>query len=168
VDDFYISYPTIKNFTEQVQENAKRDGYTTTAWGRRRYLAHIQDEPYSYSYNDNRKIDFNPLFTSDSVITRQVSQDIIDEYNYQLEGANYTKQRKIIEQAEKDGITIRSNRSDIAAALRQCLNSVIQGSAADMSKRAMILLGQNEELKQLGFRMLFPVHDILCKLFCRV
>ena len=23
----------------------------------------------------------------------------------------------------------------------------------------MILLGQNEELKQLGFRMLFPVHD---------
>lgn len=23
----------------------------------------------------------------------------------------------------------------------------------------MILIGQNEELKQLGFRMLFPVHD---------
>ena len=41
------------------------------------------------------------------------------------------------------------------------------GSSADMSKKAMILLGQNEELKQLGFRMLFPVHDILCKLFCR-
>ena len=37
-------------------------------------------------------------------------------------------------------------------------------SAADMSKRAMILLGQNEELKSLGFKMLFPVHD---KLFCR-
>ncbi len=33
-----------------------------------------------------------------------------------------------------------------------------------MSKRAMILIGQNEELKRLGFRMLFPVHDILCKL----
>lgn len=28
-----------------------------------------------------------------------------------------------------------------------------------MSKRAMILLGTNEELKQLGFKMLFPVHD---------
>ena len=33
-------------------------------------------------------------------------------------------------------------------------------SAADMSKRAMILLGTNKELKELGFRMLFPVHDI--------
>lgn len=29
-----------------------------------------------------------------------------------------------------------------------------------MSKRAMILLGTNEELKQLGFKMKFPVHDI--------
>lgn len=28
-----------------------------------------------------------------------------------------------------------------------------------MSKRAMILIGQNKELEQLGFRMLFPVHD---------
>ena len=33
-------------------------------------------------------------------------------------------------------------------------------SAADMSKRAMILLGTNKELKELGFRILFPVHDI--------
>ena len=32
-------------------------------------------------------------------------------------------------------------------------------SAADMSKRAMILIGQNKELKELGFRMVFPVHD---------
>lgn len=39
-------------------------------------------------------------------------------------------------------------------------------SAADMSKRAMILLGQNEELKSLGFRMLFPVHDIYVNLSC--
>ena len=28
-----------------------------------------------------------------------------------------------------------------------------------MSKKAMILLGTNQELKDLGFRMLFPVHD---------
>lgn len=89
-------------------------------------------------------------------------------YNAQLEKANFNKQKKIIEQAEKDGITILNNKSFIAEALRQCLNSVIQGSSADMSKRAMILIGQNEELKQLGFRMLFPVHDILCKPFCRV
>ena len=151
-----------------VQENAKRDGYTTTAWGRRRYLVHIQDEPYSYKYNERRRVDFNPLFTSTSVINRKVPQDIKDKYNDELSKANYYKQTKIIEKAQEEGIDITNNQSFIAEALRQCLNSVIQGSSADMSKRAMILLGQNEELKQLGFRMLFPVHDILCKLFCRV
>lgn len=142
-----------------VQENAKRDGYTTTAWGRRRYLVHIQDEPYSYKYNERRRVDFNPLFTSTSVINRKVPQDIKDKYNDELSKANYYKQTKIIEKAQQEGIDITNNKSFIAEALRQCLNSVIQGSSADMSKRAMILLGQNEELKQLGFRMLFPVHD---------
>ena len=159
IDDFYVSYPTIKNYTELVQNNAKRDGFTTTAWGRRRYLVHIQDEPYSYKYNERRRVDFNPLFTSTSVINRKVPQDIKDKYNDELSKANYYKQTKIIEKAQEEGIDITNNQSFIAEALRQCLNSVIQGSSADMSKRAMILLGQNEELKQLGFRMLFPVHD---------
>ena len=159
VDDFYQSYPTIKSYTELVQNNAKRDGFTTTAWGRRRYLKHIQDPQYSYAYNDKRKVDFNPLFTATDKINKNVPQDIIDMYNAQLEVASFKKQKQIIEQAGKDGITITNNKSFIAEALRQCLNSVIQGSSADMSKRAMILLGQNEELKQLGFRMLFPVHD---------
>ena len=86
-------------------------------------------------------------------------ESIRDEYNAKLAKANYYGQTKIIEKAYKDGITITNNRSFIAEALRQCLNSVIQGSAADMSKKAMILLGQNEELKQLGFKILFPVHD---------
>lgn len=66
---------------------------------------------------------------------------------------------KIIEQAKVDGIDITSNQKFIADAKRQCVNSVIQGSASDMSKRAMILIGQNQELKDLGFKMLFPIHD---------
>lgn len=160
VDDFYSAYPTIKEYTELVQNNAKRDGFTTTAWGRRRYLKHIQDSMYEFEYNDNRQIDFNPLFTSNGVINKYVPQEIVDEYTDKLEKAKNSYWRnKIIEDARKNGITIKNNQSFIAEALRQCLNSVIQGSSADMSKKAMILLGTNEELKSLGFRMLFPVHD---------
>lgn len=160
IDDFYQSYPTIKNYTEMIQNNAKRDGFTTTAWGRRRYLKHIQDEHYDFKYNDKRRVDFNPLFTCTDKISDVVPQDVKDIYLRELEKANFGKKQKIIKRAkEEEGITITDNQSFIAEALRQCLNSVIQGSSADMSKRAMILLGQNEELKQLGFRMLFPVHD---------
>ena len=36
-----------------------------------------------------------------------------------------------------------------------------QPSAADMSKLAMILVGNDKRLKELGFRLLIPVHDEL-------
>ena len=35
------------------------------------------------------------------------------------------------------------------------------GSASDMTKKAMILVGNDERLKELGFRLLIPVHDEL-------
>ena len=34
-------------------------------------------------------------------------------------------------------------------------------SSADMSKLAMVMCYENKELRELGFRMLFPVHDEL-------
>lgn len=160
IDSFFDAYPGIKVFVEQEQAKAKQNGYTTTAWGRRRYLKHIQDELYEFKYNDNRQVDFNPLFTSTRDINSEVPQEIKDEYLMQLEKAksSYWKS-KIIETARANGITILNNQSFIAESNRQVVNSIIQGSAADMSKRAMILIGQNQELKDLGFKMLFPVHD---------
>ena len=38
-------------------------------------------------------------------------------------------------------------------------NSRVQGSAADLTKLAMIELYNNRELKDLGFKMLIPIHD---------
>lgn len=127
VDDFYNAYPTIKQYTELVQRNAKKNGYTTTAWGRRRYLQHIQDEPYEFAYNEHRQVDFNPLFTSTCDISNDVPQDVKDEYIAQLQKANSYRRNKILEEAKNNGIDIKNNQSFIAEALRQCLNSVIQG-----------------------------------------
>ena len=159
IDDFFNAYPAIKKFIETEQKRAKIRGYTETAWGRRRYLTHIQDEPYEYKYNNNRPINFNPLFTAKSVVDREVTQDIKDKYNVLLEKANFRRKQQIIKEAAEQGIDIIDNTGFIAESLRQTVNSIIQGSAADMSKLAMIKIGQNKELKELGFRMIFPVHD---------
>lgn len=159
IDDFFNAYPLIKVFVEEKQKEAIKLGYTTTAWGRRRYLQHIQDEKYTFKYNEKRPIDFNPLFTAKSIIDEEVSQEIKDEYIAKLDKANYYTKDKIIQKAKEQGIDITNNQGYIAEALRQVVNSTIQGSAADMSKIAMIKLGQNEELKRLGFKMCFPVHD---------
>lgn len=159
IDDFFNAYPLIKVFVEEKQKEAKKLGYTTTAWGRRRYLKHIKDDKYEFKYNDKRPVDFNPLFTAKSIIEEDVNQDIKDYYTSMLDKANQFRKTKIIEKAAENGVDIINNQGYIAEANRQVVNSIIQGSAADMSKRAMILLGTNQELKDLGFKMLFPVHD---------
>ena len=62
---------------------------------------------------------------------------------------------------EVDGIIITDNGGKIADAQRQCVNARIQGSAADMTKLAMILVHNDKRLNELGFRLLIPVHDEL-------
>lgn len=127
IDDFFNAYPLIKQFTETIQEKAIKNGYTTTEWGRRRYLSHIQDEKYEYHYNDKRPVDFNPLFTAKSTVDEEVSQEIKNYYNEKLDKCNFYRRNKIIEEAKEKGIDIINNQGYIAEALRQCVNSTIQG-----------------------------------------
>lgn len=43
-------------------------------------------------------------------------------------------------------------------------NSIVQGSAADMTKMAMLMLANNEEWRRLGGHILVPVHDeLICE-----
>lgn len=60
----------------------------------------------------------------------------------------------------KDGDDV--NTSGIAAmAQRQSVNSIVQGSAADIAKAAMLKCEADQELKTLGSEMLMQVHDEL-------
>ena len=98
--------------------------------GRRRYLTHIQDEPYEFKYNEYRPVDFNPLFTATTTTEEEVSQEIKDEYISKLEKANLYAKNKIIENAKTKGIDIIDNQGYIAEAARQVVNSTIQGRMA--------------------------------------
>ena len=69
------------------------------------------------------------------------------------------EKRSIIFEAKERGISIKDNGGFIADAERQCINSVIQGSSADMTKLAMIAIGNDEQLKSLGCKLLLQVHD---------
>ena len=41
------------------------------------------------------------------------------------------------------------------------MNAKVQGSAADMTKMAMLLIDNDEKLKEYGYRILIPIHDEL-------
>ncbi len=51
------------------------------------------------------------------------------------------------------------SRMDAARAERQSVNSIIQGTAADIAKRSMLLAEDDKELRELGARMLLQIHD---------
>lgn len=159
IDDFFKAYPRIQEYINTQQKIAKERGYTLTLWGRKRIIPNIQREEYEFSYNENRRVDFNPMFWSDDVASTEVKDEIKQQYIQKLEKANFNTKRKIIEQARLAGIDIRDNKKYIAEANRKVVNSIVQGTAADMSKLAMLKIATNKELRDLGFRQLFPVHD---------
>ncbi|MEX2394533.1 MAG: DNA polymerase, partial [Actinomycetota bacterium] len=95
IDAYYAQFPKVKSFLDEQVKQAKVDGFTTTMFGRRRYLPELQSS------------------------------------NYRIR----------------------------AMGERMALNAPIQGSAADIIKRAMI--DADAKIAPELARMLLSVHDEL-------
>lgn len=157
-DTFFREFPKVKQFMTESQDMARKLGYVTTLLGRRRRIPEMQLEPYEISLKDSISNGFNPLF--EDIKIRNVDTTKQDKYKQLLLKARTFKEKQSIkERALNDGVIIKDNNSKITEAMRQCVNSRIQGSAADMTKLAMIKIYNNEELRNLGFKMLINVHD---------
>ena len=164
-DKVFKGFPAIKQFDKDSKNMAREKGYVTTLWGRKRRLPNMQLEPYEFDFSNFVVEDFDPLsFDVDNSesIKEKEEQKAINYYLKQLDKAwGRVAKEQVKEKARQDGIIIKENTKLIADAERQCVNSRIQGSAADMSKKAMILVGEDKRLKELGFKLLIPVHDEL-------
>ncbi len=153
----------LKQFMIDSENMAREFGFVETLWGRKRRLPNMQLPPYEFEYVGGVPRDFDPLFNNDfEELDFEVDEDTKQRYTLMLDRAyNWKSKIGIIERAKKEGIAIKDNGGYIAEAKRQCVNSRIQGSAADQTKKAMILIGNDERLKKLGFRLLLVVHDEL-------
>ena len=96
IENYFRSFPTVKNYLASIEEFAKTHGYVQTLLGRRRYF------------------DF-----------------------------------------------ARANGAQLAAFLREAINTVFQGSAADLIKMAMNAIKKEIEEKNLDARILLQIHDEL-------
>lgn len=159
-DTFFNAFPKVKFFVDQTQQKARDFGYVETLGGRKRRLPDMQLPKYEFSLIGNAPTNFNPLFDEDdSDVSFEVSAQDKQYYTQKLNRAYGFQRLKIKEEAREKGILIKDNTMKIADAERQCVNAVIQGSAAVITKLAMIMIHKDEILKDLGYHTLLTVHD---------
>ena len=160
INDFYKQFPKVKEFVEFAQENARTYGFVETAWGRKRRLPNMQLDPIEITIeNPNLISTFNPLDFSSTENT-EVSDEVYYKYLRLMNRAHgRDAKEKVKQQAKAEGYKLVDNGGYIADAQRQCVNSIIQGSAADMTKIAMIQIHRNKRLRELGYKLIIPVHD---------
>lgn len=132
---FFLKCPKIKEFRAKNLEFATKNGYVQTILGRKRWLPALQKPDFECEDKDVEK-----------VLLRLRSPKAVS---------------KLLEDAAAEGIRIVDNRSLKAYQTRQVVNSIIQGSASDMTKLSMLAAYNDEHLRSLGCKLLLQIHDEL-------
>ena len=161
INDFFREFPKVKEFVDFAQSFARDYGFVQTAWGRKRRLEDMQLDLIDMKCKRGANTsNFNPLDFNANVDDEEVPDEVFFRY-LRLMSKAYGKDAKdrIKQMAAEEGYEIIDNGGKIADAERQCVNSIIQGSAADMTKIAMNKIYRDEELRRLDYRLIIPVHD---------
>ena len=162
-DKVLAAFPGLAQFKEDSEQMARDVGYVTTNWGRKRRLPNMQLPYYEFKYTEGRLPEnFDPLSDDVGEISTEVPWELCNNWTTQLLNCRSWKEKDNLKRnIQSQGVEIIDNGKKISDAVRQCVNSRVQGSAADLTKLALVEIQRNQELKDLGFRMLVPVHDEL-------
>lgn len=137
IDSIYENFPGMRRYMDKCVNGALKLLHVKTMFGRKRRLPALALAPYEgLSFSEMTKI------------RRMWRKDARREFIETLT-KNNPKRR------------IKDNTGKIAEARRQCVNAVVQGTASDQTKLAMVKVSENKELKILGYELLLCVHDEL-------
>ena len=185
VDDFYASFPSVKTWMDDSLKKLKEKEYVEDFYGRRRRLPDInlraysvtRVKPLSTAENFNPFINCTDRETIDLVKQKweaAVDEKVKKSQEFQKEKAlkegrvfvendemSNKQYEKLAKEALKEGIKIEAFTGRRSQAERQCVNAMIQGGAATMTKIAMNKIYRDPILNQYGFKMLIGVHDEL-------
>ena len=159
-DNFFRSFPKVEELINSSKESLRQHGYVEDWAGRRRHLTDYFLNPYEATYKDEATVfekTFNPIIGCEN-------RPLMDsDLAIWLAKAKATRNNKDFEQVAKDalakGVILSANTGRIAQAERQCLNARIQGSAASLTKLAMIQIHNSQELKDLDAKLVMSIHD---------
>ena len=162
-DSVFKGFPAIKKFEEDSIQMSKECGFVTTVCGRKRRLPSMMLPDYEIKWKDGVAPDDDPLDFADDDLPfdngseKEVPDAVITKWLRRIQSARFKEKYKVFEAANAEGVWIVDNTRD--KDVTKVVNARIQGSAADLSKLAMIELYKEEKLRDLGFRILITVHD---------
>lgn len=160
INDFYDRFPKVRDWIEKTNKDAKVNGYVEDLWGRKRRLPDLLLKKFEVNPQKSTTT-FNPLLRSSGIFNTSAMKEM-EEFEHRLSKCTYKKDiEKIKQEALSKGYVVKDNGGFIAQAERQCVNARIQGSAATMSKIALIKVFNDEELRNLGFKVMLQIHDEL-------
>ena len=158
-ESVFRGFPAIKKFEQASIKMAQDYGYVTTVCGRKRRLPSMMLPDYEIVWKDGVSPNSDPLAMLDDnfVADTEVPDNIQRKWINKIKSVPFKDKHKIMELALNDGIKIidHTREKDVT----KVVNARIQGSAADLTKLAMIELHEDKRLQELGFRILIPVHD---------
>lgn len=133
LNSFYESYPTVRKFMDEINERANTQGYVETLFGRKRRFIGHQDLAKEY---------------------KTVARQVVDHIGELPENIWDTKLPYKIKKRYFNA-SLPYQRVE-----RQSVNSVIQGSASDILKRAMRDVYYHLQKKD-GWKLVGTIHDEL-------
>lgn len=131
--------PSIDAFKKKCRQFSYSHGYAETVLKRRRYFDGVGYKALGL-----------PRFeSSDPAVLETLNKIAKDRWSV----------KRLMEDARKEGIYVKDREQIAFAEDRQCANSVIQGSAADETKLAMIAFDGDSRARQLDAHIVLQIHD---------
>ena len=129
-DDVLNKFEGLRAFKQDSEEMARKYGFVTTVWGRKRRLVDMQLPYYEFSYKEGQTPDdFDPLSDDDNEeYSVEVPTELCEKYTKKLLNAKrYRDKIRIKDELDKMGIIVKDNTKKIGDATRQCVNARVQG-----------------------------------------
>lgn len=163
INKFFKEFPGIQKFIEDTHDMAYDLGYVETYDGRKRRLPDLLLDEVELVVDDvSKTLAFNPLIDDEDF---DYDPEYIDDETYYYWVEKYQKcwtrkqKAKVKEEALAQGYKIIDNGGKIADAERQTVNSVIQGSAAGMTKKALLNIVNDKLMQEWEAKPALLVHD---------
>lgn len=167
LEEFFKMFPKIREFTQYNEECAKKIGYVEDYKGRRRHLDDALLPELEITGKKKIVTNADILFGCDrgdcqiEIPDDELTRLWEEKWQEFSNSRRYSAKREFKELAKKNDIDVYDNGAFISKTMTQCTNARIQGSAASLTKKAMVAIANDELMKKYDFHLLIPVHDEL-------